>query len=412
MAVLYACCCGIEVHAQRLGAWLLKRGKKEGRTFSTRTADWRPRLAWLRPEGCTHVASESTGVEWRPGFNILDGALAVSLTNARDAKGDKARTTDGRDAEWLADLLRHGRLKPSFLPPRPIRGLREVTRSRESLVGEQTALANRSQELSESATLKLGQGARAALGGSGKVMVRALAAGEPEAEKRSHLAQTSRKRKPPQVPQALEGRRTQAPRGILGQLLDPYAPVAAALHRAAGRSRQEVDRRAAPCVPAAGQLLDPIPGVGETGAQVSVAELGVDMERFPPVKHFASGAGRCPGDNERAGKRKRGKTPPGSRSLRAALVQAAWAATQQKGTDLAAQYKRLGSRRGKKKALVAVGHSSLGMVYSILQDRTSYQELGGEYFDRRNVDKQRKRLIRQSEALGGKVTVEESKEAA
>ena len=205
---------------------------------------------------------------------------------------------------------------------------------------------------------------------------------------------------------------TQAQRWVLGQLLDQYDQVEAALQSAAERIRQEVESRADPCVPEAVQLLDTIPGIGETVAQIIVAEIGVDMERFPTDHHLASWAGMCPGNNESAGKRKSGKTTKGSRYLRAALVQAAWAASHQKGTYLAAQYKRLVKRMGKKKALVAVGHSILVIAYHVLQNRTQYQDLGGDYFERRNVDKQRKRLIRHLESLGMKVTVEEVKEAA
>ena len=412
MEVLYACCCGIDVHAKMLVACLLKPGKKEVRTFSTMTEDLLRLLDWLTQEGCTHVAIESTGVYWRPVCNILEGVMEVMLTNARDAKGYKARKTDVIDAEWLADLLRHGLLKPSFIPPLPIRELRELTRYRESLVREQTALANRIQKLIESANIKLGQVASDALGVSGKLMLRALAAGETDAEKMSHLARRALKRKQPQLQQALEGRVTPAQRWILGQLLDQYDQVEAALQSVAERIRQEVDSSADPFVPEAIKLLDTIPGVGETVAQIIVAEIGVDMDRFPTDHHLASWAGMCPGNNESAGKRKSGKTTKGSRYLRAALVQAAWAASHQQGTYLAAQYKRLVKRMGKKKALVAVGHSMLVMVYHVLQNRTRYQELGGDYFDRRNVAKQRKRLIRQLESLGVKVTVEEIQQAA
>src|SRR5206468_9081758 len=411
MEVLYVCCCGIDVHAKMLVACLLKPGKKEVRTFSTMTEDLLRLLDWLTQEGCTHVAIESTGVYWRPVFNILEGGMEVMLTNARDAKGYKARKTDVIDAEWLADLLRHGLLKPSFIPPLPIRELRELTRYRESLVREQTALANRIQKLIESANIKLGQVASDALGVSGKLMLRALAAGETDAEKMSHLARRALKRKQPQLQQALEGRVTPAQRWILGQLLDQYDQGEAALQSAAERIRQEVDSSADPFVPEAVKLLDTVPGVGETVAQIIVAEIGGDMERFPTANHLASWAGLCPGNNESAGKRKSGQTTKGSRYLRAALVQAAWAASHQQGTYLAAQYKRLVKRRGKKKALVAVGHSILIIVYHVLQDRRSYQDLGGAYFDRRNVDKQRKRLIRQLESLGVKVTVEEIKKA-
>jgi len=412
MEVLYACCCGIDVHAKMLVACLLKAGKKEVRTFSTMTEDLLRLLDWLTQAGCTHVAIESTGVYWRPVFNILEGSLEVILTNARDAKGYKARKTDVIDAEWLADLLRHGLLKPSFIPPLPIRELRDLTRYRESLVREQTALANRIQKLIESANVKLGQVASDALGASGKVMLRALAAGETDAEQLSHLARGLLKRKQPQLQQALEGRFTQAQRWILAELLDQYAQVEAALQRAEARIKQEVENSADPFVSEVVQLLDTIPGIGETVAQIIVAEIGVDMARFPTAHDLASWAGMCPGNNESAGKRKSGKTTKGSRYLRAALVQAAWAASHQKETYLAAQYKRLVKRMGKKKALVAVGHSILVIAYHVVQKRTPYQDLGGNYFDRRNVDKQRKRLIRQLEGLGLKVTVEEVKEAA
>lgn len=412
MEVLYGCCCGIDVHAKMLVACVIKQGKKEVRTFSTMTGDLLGLLDWLREEGCTHVAIESTGVYWRPVFNVLEGAMEVILTNARDAKGFKARKTDVIDAEWLADLLRHGLLKASFIPPRPIRELRELTRYRESVVREQTALANRIQKLIESANLKLGQVASDALGVSGKRMLRALASGETDAEKMSHMARGLLKRKQPQLQQALQGRLTAAQRWILGQLLDQYEQVEAALTRAEERIRQEVENSPDPFVREAVTLLDTIPGVAETVAQVIVAEIGVDMAQFPTDKHLASWAGMCPGNNESAGKRKSGKTTKGSRYLRVALVQAGWAATHQKGTYLAAQYQRLVKRMGKKKALVAVGHSILVIVYHVLKNRRSYQELGGDYFDRRNKEKQRKRLIRQLESLGVKVTVEEIKEAA
>jgi transposase len=410
--VVYACCCGIDVQAKMLVACVIKGGKKEVRTCSTLTAELLCLLDWLTQAGCTPVAIESTGGYWRPVFNLLAGALEVILTNAREAKGDKARKTAVIEAEGLAELLRHGRLKPSFIPPLPIRELRDLTRYRESLVRERTALANRIQKLIESATLKLGQVASEALGASGKLRLRALAAGETDAAQMSHLAQRTLKRKPPQLQQALEGRGTPAQRWILGQLLDQYEHVEAALQSAEERIGQEVENSADPFVAEAVPRLDTLPGVGETVAQIIVAEIGVDLARFPTDPHLASWAGVCPGNNESAGKRKSGKTTKGSRYLRAALVQAAWAASHQKGTYLAAQYKRWVNRRGKKKALVAVGHSILIIAYHVLQTRTPYQDLGGEYCEHRNVDKQRNRLIRQLESLGMKVTVEEVKEAA
>ena len=412
MEVLYACCCGIDVHVKMLVACLIKNGQKETRTYSTMTDDLLRLLDWLTAEGCTHVAIESTGVYWRPVFNILEGSLDVILVNARDAKRYKARKTDVIDAEWLADLLRHGLLQPSFIPPRHIRELRDLTRYRESLIRQQTALSNRIQKLAESANIKLGQVASDALGVSGKLMLRALAEGETDAAKMSDLARRRMKRKQPELKRALEGRLTEAQRWVLTELLDQYDAVEAAIGRVEEKIAREVENSPDPFVAEAIKLLDTMPGVGETVAQVIVAEIGVEMSQFPEDKNLTSWAGMCPGNNESAGKRKSGKTRKGSRYLRAALIQAAWAASHQKGTYLSAQYHRLVKRMGKKKALVAVGHSILVIVDHVLKNRTSYQELGGDYFDRRDAEKRRQRLIQQLEALGLKVTVEELAQAA
>lgn len=412
MDVLYECCCGLDVHAKTVVTCLIKRGKKEVCTFSTMTDDLLRLRDWLRQAGCTQVAIESTGVYWKPVFNILEGALEVMLVNARDAKGYKARKTDVIDAEWLADLLRHGLLRPSFIPPRPIRELRELTRYRESLVREQTRLANRIQKLIESANVKLAQVASDALGVSGKRMLRALADGETDAEKMSGLAQRALKRKQLQLQRALDGRLTEAQRWVLTELLDQYEQVEAAIERVESRIRQEVESSPDPFMVEAVRLLDTIPGVAETVAQVIVAEIGVEMSEFPSAKHLASWAGMCPGNHESAGKRKGGRTTKGNRYLRAMLVQAAWAASHQKDTYLAAQYHRLVKRMGKKKALVAVGHTILVIAYHILRERVCYRELGADYFERRPKDQHRQRLIRQLQALGLKVTVEELEQVA
>jgi transposase len=368
MEVLYACCCGIDVHAKMLVACLIKDGKKEARTFSTMTDELLRLLDWLTAEGCSQVAIESTGVYWRPVFNILEGSLDVMLVNARDAKGYKARKTDVIDAEWLADLLRHGLLKASFIPPLQIRELRELTRYRESLVREQTALANRIQKLIESGNIKLAQVVSDALGVSGKQMLRALAAGETDVEKMSELARRRMKRKKPELQRALAGRLTAAQRWVLTELLDQYEQVEEAVKRVEQKIGEEVERAPDPFVPEAVKLLDTIPGIAERVAETIVSEIGVEMSQFPTDGHLASWAGMCPGNNESAGKRKSGKTRKGNRYLRAALVQAAWAATHQKGTYLSAQYQRLVKRMGKKKALVAVGHSILVIAYHVLQN--------------------------------------------
>jgi transposase len=412
MEVLYTCCCGIDIHARTAVACLIKDGKKQTRTFSTMTDDLLCLLDWLISQGCTHVAIESTGVYWKPVFNILESSMEVILTNARDAKGFKARKTDVLDAEWLADLLRHGLLKPSFIPPFHIRELRELTRYRESLIRERTSLANRIQKLAESANIKLGQVASDALGVSGKLMLKALARGETDSDKMSDLARRSMRKKKPELKRALEGRLTDNQRWILSQMLNQYESVEEAIKRVEGKIRQEVEESRDPFVKEAVKLLDTIPGVAETAAQIIVSEIGVDMNQFASDKQLASWAGMCPGNNESAGKRRSGKTRKGNRYLRAVLVQAAWVASQQKETYLAAQYKRMVKRMGKKKALVAVGHTILVIVWHLLKKNAIYQELGGDYFDRRHKEQQKKRLIKQLESLGLKVTVEELERAA
>jgi len=412
MKVLYPRCCGIDVHAKMLVACLIVNGRKDTRTFSTMTDDLLNLRDWLVANECTQVAIESTGVYWRPVFNILEGAVEVMLVNAREAKGLKARKTDVIDAEWLADLLRHGLLRPSFIPPRHIRELRELTRYRESLVREQTSLANRIQKLVESGNIKLGQVATDALGVSGLQMLRALAAGETNPDKISSMARGRLKRKQGELKRALSGQLTEAQRWVLSQLLDQYDRVKEAIAKVEHKIREEVAAAPDPFVSEAVKLMDTIPGVGETVAQILAAEIGVEMSQFPSDKNLSSWAGMCPGNHESAGKRKSGKTTKGSRYLRTALVEAAWAASRTKNTYLSAQYRRFVKRMGKKKALVAVGHSILVIAYHLLNNKRTYQELGGDYFDKRYAEKRRTRLIKQLQSLGLKVTVEEVPQAA
>jgi len=395
-----------------LVACLIVNGRKDTRTFSTMTDDLLNLLDWLVANECTQVAIESTGVYWRPVFNILEGAVGVMLVNAREAKGLKARKTDVIDAEWLADLLRHGLLRPSFIPPRHIRELRELTRYRESLVREQTSLANRIQKLVESGNVKLGQVATDALGVSGLQMLRALAAGEANPDKMSSMARGRLKRKQGELKRALSGQLTEAQRWVLSQLLDQYDRVKEAIAKVEQKIREEVTAAPDPFVSEAVKLMDTIPGVGEIVAQILAAEIGVEMSQFPSDKNLSSWAGMCPGNHESAGKRKSGKTTKGSRYLRTALVEAAWAASRTKNTYLSAQYRRFVKRMGKKKALVAVGHSILVIAYHLLNNKRTYQELGGDYFDKRYAEKRRTRLIRQLQSLGLKVTVEEVPQAA
>ena len=412
MEVVYECCGGLDVHAKTVVACLITQDQKERRTFSTMTDDLLRLADWLVNAGCTHGAIESTGVYWKPVFNILEGRMDVILVNARHVKAVPGHKTDARDSVWLADLLRHGLLKASFIPPRHMRDLRALTRYHASVLRDQSAVANRIQQVIESGNMKLGQVASDALGVSGRAMLRALAAGETDATMMADVARKSLRRKKPALVRARDGRLTDTQRWVLGELLARYDELEAALARVEGHIRQALEESPDPCVAEAVPLLDTIPGVGEQVAQTIVAEIGVEMTRFPSAEHLASWAGLCPGNHESAGKRKSGKTTKGSPFLRAALVQAAWAASHRRGTYLAAQYHRLVKRMGKKKALVAVAHSLLAIVYHMLSRHTRYVDRGEDVFKRRSVQAQSQRLIRQLAALGVTVTVEERADAA
>jgi transposase len=406
MEVLHECWCGLDVHAKTVVACLIMRGRKEIRTFATRTDELLQLGDWLSRVGCTHVAIESTGVYWKPGFNLLEGLLTVVLVNARHLKAVPGRKTEVRDCEWLADLLRHGLLKASFIPPLEIRELRELIRYRQTLVTEHTAVANRIQKLIESANIKLGQVASDVLGLSGRWRLRALVEGEQDVTKLAEMAQGKLKSKKAELRRALAGRFTQVQRWVLAEFLTRVEELEAALTRVEARIGEEVAACPDPFVPEAVALRESIPGVGERTAQTIVAEIGVDMGRFPSAHHLASWAGGCPGNHESAGTRKSGQPTKGNKSLRTVLVEAAWAATHAKGTFLQAKYQRLVKRMPKQKALGAVAHRLLVICYHLLSRRVPYVELGSAPLDPQQVERQQRRLVEQLKTLGVTVTIE------
>lgn len=412
MKVVHEICCGIDVHAKMLVACLiLANGEKQIRTFSTMTDDLLRLRDWLVAAQCTHVAIESTGVYWKPVFNILEDALTVILINPEHAHALRGRKTDVKDAEWLADLLRHGLLKASFIPPAVIRELRELTRYRESLVREQSAVANRIQKLIESGNIKLGQVATDALGVSGRAILWALAHGEKDPHKLAALARGKLKEKSLSLERALEGRLTVNQRYVLGELLHRWEELEAA----DARVTSEIDKyvQAHPKLARAREILDSIPGIGLRVAEVIIAEIGIQMaEVFCDAAHLASWAGICPGNKKTGGKRLSGRTRKGNTYLRAALVQAAWGASMKKNCYLSSQFFRLTKRLGRKKALVAVAHSLLVIIFHVLQNDQTYTELGGDYFDRHHVEQQRDYYLRRLQMLGLRVTVEELPVAA
>jgi transposase len=411
MKVLHEICCGIDVHSETLTACLNNKGKKETRTFSTMTYDLLKMRDWLVESGCKEIVIESTGVYWKPVYNILDGAVKVIVVNPEHVKGLRGHKTDVKDAEWLSDLLRHGLVRPSFIPPEQIREMRELTRYRDSLVGEHRSVANRIVKLIESANIKLAEVATDVLGASGRAMLRALTEGESDNRKLAEMAQGKLKKKEPQLVRALEGRLLPMQRFVLSQLLDQLEKL------------EEIERRVNaqignylsdhPKLARAWELLQTIPGIGPRVAEIVIAEIGINMrEVFPTDAQLASWSGLCPGNKGSGGKRLSGKIRHGNTYLRSALVQSALAAIKKKDTFLSAQYRRLVKRLGHKKALVAVAHSLLVIIYHVLDREQSYTELGGDYFDKQQVAKRRAYLLLQLEALGLKVTVEELPDAA
>jgi transposase len=412
MKVVHEVGCGIDVHAKMLVACLLlANGDKQIRTFSTMTAELLQLRDWLVAAACTHVAIESTGVYWKPVFNILEDALTVILINPEHARVLRGRKTDVKDAEWLADLLRHGLLKASFIPPPVIRELRELTRYREGLVREQAAVANRIQKLIESGNIKLGQVASDALGASGRSILWALARGEKDAAKLAQLARGKLKEKSLSLERALDGRLTVNQRFVLGELLHRWEE----LETADARVTREIDKQvqAHPKLARAREVLDSIPGIGPRVAEVIIAEIGIEMAAvFGDAEHLASWAGICPGNKNTGGKRLSGRTRKGNSYLRSALVQAAWGASMKKQCYLSSQFFRLQRRLGRKKALVALAHSLLVIIFHVLQRDQTYTELGGDYFDRHHLEQQREYYLRRLQMLGLKVKVEALPEAA
>jgi transposase len=406
MHVVYERCCGLDVHKASVVACLLLaerdgRARKEVRTFGTMTADLLALAEWLLAAGCTHVAMESTGVYWRPIWNLLEGRFTLLLANARHIKAVPGRKTDVRDSEWIADLLQHGLLHPSFVPPRPQRELRELIRYRTSLLRERAAEVNRLQKTLEGANIKLAGVATDVTGKSGRRIMAALVEGTTDAATLAGLAQGRLREKLPRLEQALTGQMGAHQRFLLAQQLAHIGSLETIIDRVSA----EIAERLRPCEDAIARLTT-IPGVGRRTAEVLVAEVGTDMRQFPTAEHLASWAGLCPGNNESAGRRKSGRTRKGNPWLRTALVEVAQAAGRAKRTYLGAQYQRLVSRRGKKKATVAVAHTILVIAYHILLRRTIYEDLGSRYFDERDRKAVEHRLVHRLEGLGYKVILE------
>jgi transposase len=406
MEVLYPRCCGLDVHKKSITAcvlWAGEKGKsrKEKRRFGTFTQDLLRLADWLRECGVTHVAMESTGVYWKPVWNILEGQFEVLLVNAQHIKAVPGRKTDQKDSEWIADLLQHGLLRGSFVPPRPTRELRDLTRYRVSLTQEINRIANRVQKVLEDANIKLASVATDALGASGRAMLEAMLVGEEDATRLAEMSKGLLRNKMPELQLALEGRLTEHHRFLLRQLYDHLLFTEGKLREI----EQEIARRMRPFEEEVARLCT-IPGVDRVTAHGLLAEIGWNMDQFPSAAHLASWACLCPGSFESAGKRLSGKMRKGNVSLRRCLTQAAWAISMKKDNYLSALYRRIAARRGAKRAVMAVAHALLVIAFHMLKRGENYRELGADHFDRIDVNRIRRSLVRRLERLGHKVTLE------
>ncbi len=407
MEVLFPRCAGIDVHKRTVvacrivltddGEWL-----RETRTYGTTTEDLLRLSDWLAAGDCTHVGLESTGEFWKPVFNILEGSFTVWLLNAQRVRAIPGRKTDVRDAEWIAELLRHGLVEPSFIPPRHQRELRELTRQRTNFVRGRATLVNRVQKVLEGTNLKLTAVVSNIVGVSGRAILAALLNGEEDVTLLADLAKGKLRKKRDELERALSGRLQPHHRFLLTELLAQID----GLDETIGRFDAEIARL---CTVNEEEvvvaLLDTIPGIGRAMGELLVAEIGIDMTKFPTAAHLAAWAGVAPGNNESAGRQRSGRTRKGNAWLKTALVQAAHGAARMKGSALAAKYQRVRARRGAKRAIMAVAHRLLIIAYHVIARREPYRELGADYLERRQPVAIVDRLVQRLRQLGVEVTV-------
>jgi transposase len=401
-------CCGLDVHQASVTA-CVRVPNDEGhmvevvRTFGTTTPDLIALSDWLMGLGVTHLAMESTGVYWKCVYYILEADFELLLVNAAHIKHVPGRKTDTIDAAWIAQLLAHGLLRASFVPPKPIRELRDLTRYRKALINERTRQINRVHKVLEDAGVKLATVASDVMGASGRAMMHALISGQGEPEVLAELAKGKLRRKLPELRKALTTRFRDHHAFLLGRMLAHVEELESDIEAISER----VEATIAPFARQV-ELLITIPGVGQRSAEVILAEIGSDMAQFPTAAHLASWAGICPGQRESAGKRKSGKTRRGSQVLRTTLIECAHAAARTKATYLSARFVQVMRRRGKKKAIVAVAHDILVTAWHLLSRDQPYCDPGPSVLQERTAEQLRRRAIRQLERLGHSVTLEAS----
>ena len=403
MEVKYERCCGIDVHKKSVVACVIVPGAdgqpvKETRTFDTMTEDLEALSRWLSESGVTHVAMESTGVYWKPVYNLLDGRFEVLVVNPEHVKALSGRKTDVADAEWIADLLRHGLLKGSFIPSAQLRELRDLTRYRTKLGDERKSEVNRLQKVLEDANIKLSSVATDVMGVSGRAILNELVQGNTDPALLAELAKGRLREKQDLLEKALQGTLKPHHCFMLAQHLSHIDFLDEAIERLDAQIREQMRPFEATI-----QRWDSLPGINRRIAEIVIAEVEADLKAFEDADHLASWAGMCPGNNKSAGKRFSGKTRKGSKWLRRALIEAAHGAAHTKEKYFQAQYRRLAARRGKQRAAVAVGHSLLVTGYCLITRHETYQDLGANYFDERDREAVKRRAVRRLEKLGFQV---------
>jgi len=399
--VLFPRCAGLDIHKDSVVAAIRCASppqERAVRTFGTTTAELMALCDWLEAHGCTHVAMEATGVYWKPVWHLLEGSFELVLANAQHIRNVPGRKTDVNDATWIADLLAHGLIRNSFVPPAPIQELRDLTRTRKQLVREIAQHSLRMQKVLEDANIKVGSVLSDILGQSGRAMLVAIIQGQADPERLADLAKGTARTKRPELIEALRGCVTPHHRSMLKLHFGVIAALESALRdvdTAVGKALRPIS--------GAADLLKTIPGVSDVVAHVIVAEIGVDMSRFPTAGHLVSWAGLCPRNDESAGKRRSTRVRKSGTWLKTTLVTAAWAAARKKDCYLRSQFLRLKSRRGPKKAILAVAASMLTAAYFMLRDRVAYRDLGSGHFDRQDKSKAIHRLVRRLQDLGCEV---------
>jgi transposase len=401
MDLLYPRCAGLDVHKDSVVARIRCVSEPlhdEVKTFATTTSALLELNEFLSGHGVTHVAMEATGVYWKPVWHLLEGDFELILANAQHIKNVPGRKTDVSDAGWIADLLAHGLIRSSFVPPAPIQELRDLTRTRKQLVREVSQHSSRIQKVLEDANLKLGSVLSDVLGKSGRAILQALIKGETDPEKLADLALGTARKKRAELIEALHGRIRPHHRGLLKvhlELVTALQQAIAEIDATVGKALASIHKSA--------RLLTSIPGISEVTAHVMVAEIGVDMTRFASDAHLRSWAGFCPRSDESAGKRRSTRVRKGAPWLKTTLVTAAWAAVRVKNSYLQSQFHRLRARRGAKKAILAVASSMLTAAYHMLKNGVEYKDLGADHFTHRDREKMILRLVRRINDLGCKV---------